>query len=204
MPKTALCARESNKSPDTAFASRLIFYEMPELPSTPALRRAGSFASLLESFTSSPTKTSQAWDDRSLGDDVAVISYEQALRAHRRAPAPAGSPANELQFTAAAAVKSPSVTAGKQRKTASITVRLTEEEEIQLHQRANAAQLSVSAYLRSCIFEAESLRAQVKEALSQMKAAATSEAHAIQEVEAKPTPNWRTRFLPNWRRPASA
>lgn len=205
MPKIALGVRESNASPDTAFASRLIFYEMPELPSTPALRRAGSFASLLESFTSSPKKTNQAWDDSSLGDDVAVISYEQALRAHRRVPPPTASPANELQFTvAAAALKSPSVTAGKERKTASITVRLTEEEEIQLHQRANAAQLSVSAYLRSCIFEAESLRAQVKEALSEMKAAATSEAHAFQKVEPKPTPNWRTRLLPNWRRPASA
>ena len=92
----------------------------------------------------------------------------------------------------------------KHRKTASITIRLTKAEEAQLHERAAAAQLSISAYLRSCIFEAESLRAQVKEALSQMKAATTCRSSTPEDAQPKPTPNWRTRLLPHWRRPASA
>lgn len=56
------------------------------------------------------------------------------------------------------------------RKSASVTVRLTTEENAQLHERAAAAGLTASAYLRSCLFEAESLRAQVKEALEQFRA----------------------------------
>jgi predicted HicB family RNase H-like nuclease len=56
----------------------------------------------------------------------------------------------------------------KKRKSASITLRVAAEEYEQLQERAAAAHLSVSAYIRSCIFEAESLRAQVKAALVQM------------------------------------
>ena len=41
----------------------------------------------------------------------------------------------------------------------------------QLRQRAAEARMSVSAYLRSCTFEAEALRAQVKEALAELKCA---------------------------------
>jgi hypothetical protein len=38
----------------------------------------------------------------------------------------------------------------------------------QLHRRAAEAGLTVSAYLRSCTFEAESLRAMVKDTLAQL------------------------------------
>jgi hypothetical protein len=55
-------------------------------------------------------------------------------------------------------------------KSASITIRMSHEECAQLRQRAADAGLTVSAYLRSCTFEAESLRAQVKDALSQLRA----------------------------------
>ncbi len=47
-------------------------------------------------------------------------------------------------------------------KNASITIRMSKEECTQLHRRAAEAGLTVSAYLRSCTFEAESLRALVK------------------------------------------
>jgi hypothetical protein len=53
-------------------------------------------------------------------------------------------------------------------KKSSITIRLSEEECEQLHQRAAEAGVTVSAYLRSCTFEAEALRAQVKEVLAQL------------------------------------
>ncbi len=165
-----------------------------------AKRDASSFASLLASLTSAPKKSTETWDDSALLDDVTTISYEQALRSNRRVPpvdpALASSPTPEdPSFPDSAASNAVSHTGIKERKTASITIRLTKAEEAQLHERAAAAQLSISAYLRSCIFEAESLRAQVKEALSQMKAATTPEPH--------PAPNWRTRLLPHWRRPAS-
>jgi hypothetical protein len=39
-----------------------------------------------------------------------------------------------------------------------------------LHRRAAEAGLTVSAYLRSCVLEADALRAQVKQALAELKA----------------------------------
>jgi predicted DNA binding CopG/RHH family protein len=56
-------------------------------------------------------------------------------------------------------------------KNASITIRMSKAECEQLHRRAAEAGLTVSAYLRSCTFEAEALRAQVKEVLSQLRSA---------------------------------
>ncbi len=55
-------------------------------------------------------------------------------------------------------------------------MRMTEEECVQLHHRAAEAGLTVSAYLRSCAFEVETLRAQVKEALAQLNAASAAAA----------------------------
>ena len=48
-------------------------------------RASGSFANLLASFTSKLAEMT-AWDDSALADDVATITYEQALRASRRRP----------------------------------------------------------------------------------------------------------------------
>lgn len=66
-----------------------------------------------------------------------------------------------------------SVARGGNRKCASVTIRLSKVESAQLHQRAAEAGLTVSAYLRSCTFEAESLRAQVKEVLAQLRLASS-------------------------------
>jgi hypothetical protein len=54
-------------------------------------------------------------------------------------------------------------------KSASITIRLSKAECAQLRKRAAEAGLTVSAYLRSCTFEAESLRALVKDTLAQLR-----------------------------------
>jgi hypothetical protein len=134
-----------------------------------------------------------------LEDDVATLSYESALRANARYR-PANSDEWNLQEriestatlvaeesaarTKAAEAESARVPAGKiapalnvtpaldeKRKRASVTVRLSEAECAQLQKRAAEAGLTVSAYLRSCTFEAEALRAQVKEALAELKAA---------------------------------
>jgi hypothetical protein len=54
-------------------------------------------------------------------------------------------------------------------KCASITIRLSQTECAQLRTRAADAGLSISAYLRSCTFQAEALRAEVKQALAQLR-----------------------------------
>jgi hypothetical protein len=54
-------------------------------------------------------------------------------------------------------------------KNASITIRMSKAECAQLHRRAADAGMTVSAYLRSCTFEAESLRTMVKDTLAQLR-----------------------------------
>ena len=169
---------------------------MSDLSSTMAPKDASSFASLLASLAGGTQIATDTWDDSTLAEDVATISYEQALRSHRRVPSTEMPTEFEVADTAESpATKALPPTSRKIRKSASITIRLTSEEVAQLHERAAAAQLTISAYLRSCIFEAESLRAQVKEALSQIRTTACVEASK------SPAPSsWRTRLLPHWRR----
>jgi hypothetical protein len=58
-------------------------------------------------------------------------------------------------------------------KCASITIRLSQSECEKLRARAAEADLTVSAYLRSCAFEVESLRAQVKQTLADLRTGET-------------------------------
>jgi hypothetical protein len=51
-----------------------------------------------------------------------------------------------------------------------LSIRLSECESDQLRSRAAECGLSVSAYMRSCVLDAEDLRAQVKQALAEMRA----------------------------------
>jgi len=78
----------------------------------------------------------------------------------------------------------PSMALDRNLKRSSITIRLSSTECEQLHKRAAEAGLTVSAYLRSCTFEAESLRALVKDTLAQLQAAQTTE-------KQKPSPQAR-------------
>ena len=76
-------------------------------------------------------------------------------------------------------------------KDASITIRMSKEECEQLHRRAGDAGLTVSAYLRSCTFEAESLRTMVKETMAQLRLVTTQ----TKPTDAAPT---RLRKLTRW------
>jgi predicted DNA binding CopG/RHH family protein len=88
------------------------------------------------------------------------------------------------------------VTLEESRKRASITVRVSQSELAQLRQRAAEAGLTVSAYLRSCTFEAEALRAQVKEALAQLREIKRAEAVApVQPSRSRL--GWILRLLPS-------
>lgn len=58
-------------------------------------------------------------------------------------------------------------------RSSALTVRLAPDESALIKARADEAQLSTSAYLRQCALEIESLRAQVKETLAQMRTPVT-------------------------------
>jgi len=190
--------------------------------STPS-SAAPSFAGLMASLTSQGEKSSsmgqkksQPWEDDGLGDDIATLSYESALRAHSRYRSPgkgsgggenllaqgAGDLLEMLQAqererdqlpAMAAAIETPAEGFGGSQKAtaaampeaprpplspfernlkdASITIRMSKAECAQLHRRSAEAGLTVSAYLRSCTFEAESLRAMVKETMAEVRSA---------------------------------
>jgi predicted DNA binding CopG/RHH family protein len=85
-------------------------------------------------------------------------------------------------------------------KCASITIRVSKAECAQLRARAAEAGLTISAYLRSCTLEAESLRAQVKDALAQLRSEEPKEL-TPREIRADAAPargSWlgRLRFWP--------
>jgi predicted DNA binding CopG/RHH family protein len=159
-----------------------------------------SFAGLLATIASpppDPTEDAPLWNSRDLGEDVATLSYERALRAHARyRPANRDSDrghrlppdglgidssanasidndaAGAAVATDAAPALQPAFAQDRDLRSASVTIRLSKAECARLHQRAAEAGLTVSAYLRSCALEAETLRAQVKQALAELKTAA--------------------------------
>lgn len=161
-----------------------------------------------------------------LEDDVTTLSYESALRANarykpdhsyewnlpQRIESTAALVAEEIAARAKAAegpgaggnmrVTAPAMSSipDATRRRASVTVRLSEVECAQLQKRAAEAGLTVSAYLRSCTFEAEALRAQVKAALAELRAARPA---VKNEVAARASRRnswweWLSRLLPQW------
>ena len=162
----------------------------PSSQATPSPSSA-SFASLLAALAapanSSPTNAS-GWGNEALEDDVVSLSYERALSAHARYkpadrgdwPVTAGSgtealpPTAKLDQHACAETRTAAQTSAEHdRRAASVTIRLSHEECARLRQRAGEAGLTVSAYLRSCVLEADALRAQVKQALAEMRKSKT-------------------------------
>jgi hypothetical protein len=80
-----------------------------------------------------------------------------------------------------------------------VSLRLTEDEFVRLKDRASESGISVSAYMRSCILDADQLRAQVKQALSEMRAlSARPEPIRVQALA--PPPNFSSRGRGDWLR----
>lgn len=191
---------------------------------------AASFATLLASHAAQPPRITE-WNDEALADDVATLSYEQAVRTHsrfRREDFPTLSSEEKIESTGkaiAAAMKSGSGSKAapdeifaaprqqassrpspleESRRSTSITIRLSRAEYEQLHERAAEAGMTASAYLRSCTFEAEALRAQVKETLAKYRSAAPAESkpEASEPVPARPESSSRrkppARAFPSW------
>jgi hypothetical protein len=114
-----------------------------------------------------------------------VVPYTESLGAiAQMEPAPA--PDKEASLYWATAFE-------RKLKDASITIRMSKAECEQLHRRAGDAGLTVSAYLRSCTFEAESLRTMVKETMAQLRLVTTQ----AKPADAAPT---RLRRLTRWLR----
>ncbi len=157
---------------------------MQEAQNIPA-STASSFASLLSSLASSPQKSPEPWDLSALADDVATISYERALQTHTRMK-PSTLPASASTNARRAKDSAPRATI--------VTLRLSHAESAQLLERAAEAGLTVSAYLRSCVFEVEALRTQVREALSQFRSAALQDPKVTSAPEQTPSPTWRNRL----------
>jgi hypothetical protein len=171
---------------------------------------SSSFAGFLSALTSSAPVSRNTWNDDALADDVTTLSYESALKTHSRyKPAPdplpqpssavipecASSASSSLFSTAAPESQSFAIGAGDL-KSASITIRLSPAECAQLKQRAAEAGVTISAYLRSCTFEAEALRSQVKQALAQLRAAASANDKQPALAPARPTRfGWLPRIL---------
>ncbi len=191
----------------------------PDAANTPSATTA-NFASLLAALTAPAPKPATEWNEDGLAEDIATLSYEQALRTHTRYRSAQPDNSRPIQHGRASSLSGPGGTphtrtqgrnsagqpkAGhgstvleKNRKSASITIRLSREEGAQLRERAAEAGLTVSAYLRSCIFEAESLRAQVKEALVQLRASVSADEKKPPSPATSSSSTWRARLFPRW------
>jgi len=197
-------------------------------PNTEPNPTADTFASLLAALAGPGPKPEPELADE-LEEELASLSYESALKTHglyNPSPDSVGMPpmppaAPRVPQAAYAEPASPRVPAPvapvraaepepqAKLKTASITIRMSSEECAQLRHRAAEAGMSISAYLRSCTFEAETLRAQVKEVMAEMRAATAVAAAKVAALEARenepmPVPasrrNWRNmveRLMPH-------
>jgi len=140
----------------------------PQSMGTPPLNTepTSSFAGALAAFASG--------HGDNLADDIAVLSYEGSVRTQAGIdPAPAAQPEPAT-------------------KSASVTIRMSDAECAQLRKRAAAANLTLSAYMRSCILEAETLRLQVREALAELRAATPDapQPAAISQPCRQPSRHW--------------
>jgi predicted DNA binding CopG/RHH family protein len=184
---------------------------------------------LLASLTSPDPSPAAGWNVDDLADDVATLSYENALRTHARdkpglpgdwgiahevepqtcracgarrsdlaASAQPEAESADLNHSAVNSSHARFTMNGSNRKSASITIRMSEGECEQLKRRAAEAGLTISAYLRSCTFEADSLRAEVKKTLAEMRKPAPPERHKEYTKARGSWFEWLLRLIPLW------
>lgn len=151
-------------------------------------------------------------DDRSLtslpaspGNDPSLRIFEAAPDVEERAAAPVVEMPMPLPVPAfvasdAASAQQVQPVADRNLKSSSVTIRLSKAECQQLHKRAAEAGLTVSAYLRSCTFEAESLRAMVKDALAKMQLQSAHEAAEEPSTDSRAFFGWISRLWSHFQR----
>jgi hypothetical protein len=163
----------------------------------------GGFASILANLAAPQPSPAPRWEDE-LEDDVATLSYEQALKTHARYHTPVDRPMPPASETLDGAARFeaertppvvfPAPPLQRELKVASITIRMSHAESEQLRKRATDAGLTISAYLRSCTFEVETLREMVKQTLAQLKAA-TDKQKQQEQQQKKPRVQWLRKLL---------
>jgi hypothetical protein len=133
---------------------------------------SSSFAGLLSALTAAKASPENAFTG-DLENDVATLSYERALQNHARYKSSEAPALPSMQHAATTPKPERTPISEKKsnhvRKCASVTIRMSQDEFAQLQRRATEANLTVSAYLRSCTFEAEALRAEVKQTLAELR-----------------------------------
>jgi hypothetical protein len=185
-----------------------------------------SFAGLMAALAApapAATPRDPAWNEDGPEDDVATLSYERALRTHARyrtgdrsdrslTQPPAARPVDSYEVIADDApltslstsrnetwsANAPIPALDRNLKSASITIRMSTSECEQLRKRAAEAGLTVSSYLRSCTFEAESLRALVKETLAQLRTDPPPQKRTASTHPRRSWFGWLLRLLQNW------
>lgn len=172
---------------------------MQQPAQSPPAPASANFAGLLAALASPQLKEAplaKTSSESDLGDDVVTLSHDRALRAHARYQ-----PADRSDWQLGRAMRvDESLTPQASRapgdvidgdlRTTSVTVRLSKAECASLHQRAAEAGLTVSAYLRSCTIEAEALRAQVKEALAELRSTALKDTQVASTKERQTFWGW--------------
>ncbi len=135
------------------------------------------------------------------------VEPQASTAAQQAQPAYATSPAFNPAATEQSFGKSHSFSSSRRMATrmernllrASVTIRMSQAECEQLHRRAAEAGVTVSSYLRSCTFEAEALRAQVKETLAQLRAVTQPMKNAAAPAERASQPGfWRRLWMRLW------
>jgi hypothetical protein len=119
-------------------------------------------------------------------DDLAALSYEHALRAQSRVQKRAAqkSPKRAVKRALATQPSTTAIQIADSRRCRS-TIRFTVAENELLHARAAESDLAVSAYIRSCVLEVESLRAQVRQMMGEMRSAPSPRsAYSVTEPQA--------------------
>jgi predicted DNA binding CopG/RHH family protein len=165
---------------------------MQEATANTSAQPAHDFAGLFAALAATKQSDSPKWTDEELPQDVATLSYERALRTHARyktsdADCMGAAQNREIQSMRPTATDNPLKpvvsSSERDRKCASVTIRMSQAECEQLRERATEAGLTISAYLRSCTFEAETLRAQVKKALAEIRNTPASATEPQQAME---------------------
>ena len=143
------------------------------------------------------------WNDEELSPDVATLSYgsghthARSIATDDRDNGPAYAEAEPVRSNVMR--HSVALKRDRDRKCSSVTLRMSKAEGEQLRARAAEAGLTVSAYLRLCAFEAEALRAEVKEALAELRRAPAPEAESARSVESSRGSRlgWLRRMMPD-------
>jgi len=177
---------------------------MQEIVADSSPQTAHDFAGLLASLAAAKPVELPAWNDEELSPDVATLSYERALRSQVLYKAADDVESEQAHVDRPERARSTRVRAvvpagERGRKRASVTLRISKAECEQLRERAAEAGLTVSAYLRLCAFEADTLRAQVKDALAELRRVPAPETETANIAESPRTSRlgWLRRIVPD-------